>query len=211
MTELEKLNKDIEENYLQKFEIVDKNQIISSEREQNTIDHMLSIFNGKVENKKILDIGCNFGLFSVMLTWMKAKCTGIDPNEKAIEIANRVKDYLGLKINYVLGKFTKEWLSKKKFNYIICTSCYHYLWGHFKNHDEIFKLFHGTGADIFFEDALDMTDYSCNEYFTKQFPTEKHLYTKELILDAAKKYFDLSYMGDHLNGTRHIYWMKREK
>lgn len=209
---IEELQKDIDNNYYQKFIINPDLTLIPDKKEQNTINFMKKYFLSEdLKGKRIIDVGCNFGLFSILSQQCGAEVIGVDPNIKAIEIANKIIKLLNINIEYRLNIFNDELIKDKKYDYIICCSCYHYLWGNHQDHNKIFKIFYAMGGDIFFEDALDMTDFYCNEYFERELPDKKDEYTKEKILNAAKKYYDIQHIGDHICGTRHIYWMKRKK
>tara|TARA_Y100000992_G_scaffold297288_1_gene260680 strand:+ start:838 stop:1536 length:699 start_codon:yes stop_codon:yes gene_type:complete len=75
----------------------------------------------KIENTKILDIGCGGGLLSEELTKKGASVTGIDASEKTIKIAKNHAKENNLKIEYIhttLDQYIKS--SKKKFDIVIC-------------------------------------------------------------------------------------------
>ena len=59
-------------------------------------------------NKKILDIGCNTGFLSMSIKPDYNKLVAIDHHQISINIANLVKDYLGMnKVHFLHGDFNK--------------------------------------------------------------------------------------------------------
>ncbi|MCK4730457.1 MAG: class I SAM-dependent methyltransferase [Candidatus Aenigmarchaeota archaeon] len=53
------------------------------------IKNILNKIQGSIENKKILDVGCGVGDFSIMFAKMSAEVTGIDISEKAVGEAKK--------------------------------------------------------------------------------------------------------------------------
>jgi len=201
---------DIDKNYYQKFKI--EFNLIPDDRANHNLKIMKeTCFKESLKGKHVLDIGCSHGFFSMIAEQLGATVLAIDVNKKSINIANRIKELMNLNnIEYRLRSFDIDLVKEKQFDLIICMSVYHYMFHTIKDHDKIFKLLYDMGGDLFFEDALDMDDVSCNEFFSSVMPELKSLYTSENILDAAKKYYEIRYMGTHINETRHIYWMKRK-
>ncbi len=85
------------------------------------IKFILEKFGKRIEEKKILDIGCGGGLIASVLAEMNAKVTGIDENTENIKQAKDDAKKKLLKINYInnsLDTFFKK--NKKKFDLILC-------------------------------------------------------------------------------------------
>ena len=55
---------------------------------------------GDVNGKKLLHLQCHFGQDTLSLARMGASATGIDFSSKAIEIANTLRDELGLEATF---------------------------------------------------------------------------------------------------------------
>jgi len=62
----------------------------SPERAKMVLDSL-----GDVEGKRILDLGCNVGFFSFLLSQRGAYVTGIEIDEDCVEIARDVAQYKG--------------------------------------------------------------------------------------------------------------------
>ena len=71
-----------------------------------------------INNKKVLDIGCNTGFLSMSIKPIYKKLVGIDHHQISIKIANLVKDYLGLnKVHFLHDNFN-NFLFEDKFDVI---------------------------------------------------------------------------------------------
>jgi SAM-dependent methyltransferase len=55
------------------------------------------------EGRALLDIGCNWGRWTVAAVQAGWHATGLDPKEKAVEAARRVAEQLGVEADYVVG------------------------------------------------------------------------------------------------------------
>jgi SAM-dependent methyltransferase len=58
---------------------------------------------GPGESRSLLDVGCNWGRWTVAATRAGYRATGVDPKEKALEAARRVAEQLGIEADYVVG------------------------------------------------------------------------------------------------------------
>ena len=66
------------------------------------IKNLMNKIQGSVKNKKILDIGCGVGDFSIMFAKMGAHITGIDISKKAIEKAKKKVHKRTFFINFLI-------------------------------------------------------------------------------------------------------------
>ncbi len=66
----------------------------------------------------VLDIGCGGGILCEPLSRLGAEVTGIDNNEKAINVAKEHAKLKNLKINYINGELSK--VAKYSFDVITC-------------------------------------------------------------------------------------------
>ena len=71
-------------------------------------------FFGNIKGKKVLDVGCGKGRFSKIMADKGAITTGIDPSEKMIEDAKKIKN-----ANFILGSATKLNFPDKSFDYVL--------------------------------------------------------------------------------------------
>jgi len=58
---------------------------------------------GPGQGRSLLDIGCNWGRWTVAATRVGYRATGVDPKEKAVAAARRVASQLGVGAEYVVG------------------------------------------------------------------------------------------------------------
>ena len=58
---------------------------------------------GPGEGRSLLDIGCNWGRWTVAATRAGYRATGVEPKEKAVAAARRVAEQLGVGADYVVG------------------------------------------------------------------------------------------------------------
>src|SRR5207244_2994529 len=58
---------------------------------------------GPGEGRSVLDVGCNWGRWTVAAARAGYRATGVDPKEKAVAAARRVAEQLGLGADYVVG------------------------------------------------------------------------------------------------------------
>ena len=72
----------------------------------------------KIENAKILDIGCGGGLISEPMARLGGKVTGIDASERNIKIASLHSKESKLKINYI-NSSPEQLKEKEKFDIIL--------------------------------------------------------------------------------------------
>ena len=71
-----------------------------------------------VAGKRVLDIGCNTGFLDIALTDKAKYITGIEYNQKLVDIANIVKDKMGLtNVTFAQGDFNK-YVAPDKFDVI---------------------------------------------------------------------------------------------
>ena len=58
---------------------------------------------GPGEGRSLLDVGCNWGRWTVAATRAGYRATGVDSKEKAVAAAQRVAGQLGIEADYVVG------------------------------------------------------------------------------------------------------------
>ena len=92
----------------------------------NRIQHVLDKLN--LEGKKVLDMGCNEGFFSLKMEERGASVVGIDIDEHRIEKANFIKELLKpkAKIEFKnLDIYSQEFQDSDKFNLCLCLGFIH--------------------------------------------------------------------------------------
>lgn len=212
LTTLDDIQKKINSISFQKFTINADMSITPDDRAENDLNYMKKCFlDSSLKRKRVLDIGSSLGLYSIYCAKECADVVGIEMESKAHQISKEVAEFLGLDIDFREQAFDESIVKEKRYDIIIICSVYHYMFRDYLDHEKIFKMLYATGADIFFENPMDMTDISCNEFFDWAMKDKKDWYTYKKIKKAAEEYFELDYLGKHINGTRYIYWMKRKK
>lgn len=67
---------------------------------QAEIEKYFSVHFPKGKALRILDVGCGSGFFSILLTQLGHKVTGIDLTESMVEEARKTAEYFGLKVDF---------------------------------------------------------------------------------------------------------------
>jgi len=207
------LNKDIKNNLIQHFTLTPDKKLIP-EQSYTVNSFLKSEILNNISGKRVLDIGCNIGQFSFFTKQAGAKYVlGVDiiKNKGFIDLANRIKDFLNLDVNFKCISTSDNLLLEGKFDIILCMSVYHYMYHQYRSHDKIFSMFSQMCNELYWENPWSMEDKSCNILFTKTMPEEIPNYTKDKILEAASVYFNYKYLGLHGGKTRHTLYMKNKK
>jgi SAM-dependent methyltransferase len=209
---LVQLNTDIKNNLIQHFTITPDKRLIPEQ--SYTVNSFLKsgILNNTL-GKRVLDIGCNIGQFSFFAKQAGAKYVlGIDiiKNREFIDLANRIKNFLNLDVNFKCIDVSDDLLLEGRFDIILCMSVYHYMYHQYRSHDKIFKIFSQMCNEVYWENPWGMEDKSCSKLFNVGMPEEIPNYTKEKILEAASTYFNYKYLGLHGGKTRHTLYMRKK-
>jgi ubiquinone/menaquinone biosynthesis C-methylase UbiE len=88
----------------------------------------------------LLDIGCNWGRWSIAATKKGYTVVGIDPSLGAIMAARRVANQMGLTIKYVVGDARYLPFKSSLFNKVFSYSVLQHL-----SKDDVRKVLHGVG------------------------------------------------------------------
>lgn len=190
-----------------KFHIDANGMVIPGERMKKKID---AIPFPDLKDRKVLDIGCDYGQFSFFCANKGArKVVGLDRNR---EVRGIGKVDLIANNNYISEKFPnlkncffkeinlgKQWLDFGKFDVILMMSMYHHVYQNVGEHEPIwFWLWtqcHKNGQ-VIWENPVDLQDaVSCRHIEGEK----RNNYTKEKIVEAASKYFDVEYVGNALH------------
>ena len=93
------------------------------------------------ENINILDLGCGVGWFANLLSYNfnRINVTGVDFNSVAIDFANKIKDQLNLKTNFIVEDLFKVEFSDK-FDLISSLGVLHHTNDCFKGIEKIIEL-----------------------------------------------------------------------
>jgi ubiquinone/menaquinone biosynthesis C-methylase UbiE len=107
-------------------------------------DHSRHIFERTeldLQNKNVLEVGCNMGATSIILSLLGAKVTAIDVNNEYIELAKlNAKRYGVNNIDFILVKNSKNLnFSDNYFDYISCNSVLEYV-PHFELKETITEI-----------------------------------------------------------------------
>lgn len=99
---------------------------------------------GKVNNKKILDLGCGTGIYAKILTQKGAKVKGFDISPGMIEIAKRENPKLDLRVGSAYNIPFKE-----KFDVVLGSLVIHYMDNLDKVFEEVKRVLKTGGVFIF--------------------------------------------------------------
>jgi 2-polyprenyl-3-methyl-5-hydroxy-6-metoxy-1,4-benzoquinol methylase len=82
---------------------------------------------GPGEGRALLDIGCNWGRWTLAAARAGYRATGIDPSRKAVEAARRVAEQLDLDAEYVVGDARELSLADGSFDVVFSYSVLQHL------------------------------------------------------------------------------------
>ena len=120
------IEKILEKSHYQTFDLIEGDKRDSDSKGRFDLSR-LSSYN--LEDKSILDIGCNAGYFLFNLLDKNPKSlVGIELGEKFVQIANELNQeiYKSSIVNFILGDFSTHEFNTK-FDLIICFSTFHYI------------------------------------------------------------------------------------
>ena len=108
------------------------------------IEYIKNNFKKSLSDLSILDVGCGGGILCEPLSRLGAEVTGIDSNEKAINVAKEHAKMKNLKINYINGELSE--VAKYSFDIITCMEVLE----HVENVNQIISI----SNDILREDGI---------------------------------------------------------
>ena len=86
---------------------------------RGTHDIIANHFIDYIENKDVLDIGCGYGRFCLIIDKYAKSVTGIDRNEKSILVANDLKKSISSSKSIFITTSIEKFKPKKKFDFIL--------------------------------------------------------------------------------------------
>ncbi len=106
-------------------------EIIRNDGRLKSIIDRMEILYGNVKNdfvrKKVLDIGCHMGYFSMKLAQCGANVTGVEGNQYYINVANKMSQFHRMPVNFIKDD---AWVfmrnNKNKYDYGLCLSFVHH-------------------------------------------------------------------------------------
>jgi 2-polyprenyl-3-methyl-5-hydroxy-6-metoxy-1,4-benzoquinol methylase len=153
-TELSEKNKDIRNRSdYQRFKI--ENDLVESkcprlDKKLKSFSDLPFDFWSLVNEKKVLDMGCDFGFWSFTSALSGAsKVVGLDRNRKVrgvgdvdiiwlnTEVAETLMGFD--KCSFIQANLGKEWPSLEKFDIVLCMSMYHHVYAQCGDHTQIFN------------------------------------------------------------------------
>jgi len=112
---------------------------------------MLSLIGG-VKGKKVLDAGCGYGYYSVLLAKRGATVTGIDISERMIELAKKNAHKASVECEFfVCDMQDLSVFTKNSFDMVISSIVVGYLDNLEKAFSEVFRILKGNGVFAFSE------------------------------------------------------------
>lgn len=209
----------------QRFQLDDSGRIIPDSIGQRMREKMAAIPLPDLMGKTVLDVGCDFGFWTIYAANLGAKkVLGLDRGRPVHGVhtdlikMNReyVRDYPSLYNVFFehmnIGKQWIEWTpTTGGFDLIMLFSLYHHIFENCGDHRIIwFWLWRQTasGGMVLWENPVDISDGVAHGNISK----DKHcLYTKDKILSAAAEYFSIEYIGPARHElTRSVYRFTRK-
>ena len=191
-----------------KFGLSDDGRLLPNEFLTSKYNLMAPKFFDNISGLNILDIGCNAGYFTTLAKKRGARqAIGIDSGYDNIRIAQGITEQLGIEAEFHRLKL-QDLTPPNKFDVAIFCSSYHYIYMEVKDHEKIFEMLSRLTDKVFFESAMDCTD-STMKKFSEQDSYLAEEYTKDNILNAAKKFFNIEHLGTQYVKSREVYWMEK--
>jgi 2-polyprenyl-3-methyl-5-hydroxy-6-metoxy-1,4-benzoquinol methylase len=83
----------------------------------------------ELAGRKVLDVGCGIGQYSVFLAMYGADVTGIELSPAAIEVAEAIASANGMEANcrFIAGEFTEVALPPESFDVVLLHEVYHHI------------------------------------------------------------------------------------
>ena len=125
----EKLKPFMQESFYQTFDFLDEELKASNSAEKYDLSRLTTF---DLENKNILDVGCNAGYFMFKLLGKNPNwIMGIDSHRPFIDIARRINEecFQSTKLDFHVGDFFQyKFPLNKAFDLIYCFSTFHYFY-----------------------------------------------------------------------------------
>jgi 2-polyprenyl-3-methyl-5-hydroxy-6-metoxy-1,4-benzoquinol methylase len=93
---------------------------------EGRLEALLSLIDMDIEGKKILEVGCGPGIYSIRLAQQGAIVTAIDYSQTMLDIASANAITSNVSIHFVLGDFF-DFHSDDKFDYVFATGVIDYI------------------------------------------------------------------------------------
>lgn len=170
-----------------------------------------------VKDKKVLDIGCDFGFWSFMAAQQGAEVLGLDRsrevrgighvdipklNNETAQDNNFNAEFLGFELGH-------QWWDIGNFDVAYMMSLYHHV---FQNtggdHESIWFWLSQMADEVIWENPLEADDSVVQLNVN---PVIHPLYNEGLIRKHAYKYFDITYEGPALHETTRVVWKLKRK
>lgn len=169
-----------------------------------------------VNGKKVLDIACGSGNYSIYLAELGFDVTAIDISSKAIEIAKEKANTARVKINFVCGDFLEHNFGEQKFNFIFDYSILHHVapqdLEHYAKKESSLLEKNGILALVCYSDK---DEYSQGKKSaTGKFGNIMYYRTKEqienLYSDLRKLHYSQTILGKRLQHKGHFWVLMKE-
>lgn len=105
-------------------------------------------FQNKFKNKRVLDIGCGYGRFSLLSSQVAKEVIGIDFMKNAIDIANTFKNYFEINNAKFINVSLEEYVPKDNFDFIILSGTLEHIIKYKKMIKKISTLLNKNGTFI---------------------------------------------------------------
>jgi len=183
------------------------------------LEKMDAIPVGDLHGVNVLDVGCDAGFWSFMAASEGAQSVvGLDRNRtikgKKVDLVaenNRIaRRHARLKnCRFLEQNIGKQWRLHGLFQRIFMFSVYHHIFENCMDHESIWlwaRLQCWPGSILIYEGPLDDKDVVVQKNVSED---KRWMFTREKIVAAAEKYFDVEYVGPAKHEPhRHVFRLK---
>lgn len=166
--------------------------------------------------KTVLDVGCDFGFWSFLASQNGAsEILGLDRNRTVkglgwvdlIEHNRQVARTYPMhnRIGFQRINIGRQWHEFGEFDTVLLLSLYHHIFQNCGEHEPIwFWLWRHCRETLIWENPVDTTDVVVQHDVER---SKQHLYIKESILEAARRYFNVEVLGPAVHSPTREVWI----
>ena len=162
--------------------------------------------------RRVLDIGCDFGFWSFLAATRGASVVVLDRSRPVRDIGRvnipllnnqtaKINSLNAMFIDYEAGS---QWWDFQQFDIVFCMSVYHHIFNICKNHETIwYWLSRVCKGELIWENPLESDDTVVKINISLEL---QKIYNESNIRKAALKYFSIDYEGPAIHETTRTVW-----
>ena len=169
------------------------------------------------KNKRVLDIGCDFGFWSFTAAAAGAQVVGLDRSRTVRDLGhvnipllnNQTAVENGLCAQFYAYEAGAQWWDLQKFDIVFCMSLYHHIFNVCHDHQAIwYWLSRVTSGTLVWENPVDLSDVVVQMNLARElWPA----YDERQIRAAALAHFDIDYEGPAIHEVTRSVWRLKPK